>query len=96
MAMLKAANAFVELWEYSSPAPEDRRSRPCDLGYPHIALQVEDIQAEYDRLEKHGMTFVGDVAHFGDAASAIYGHDPFGNIIELYQINTADTPQLAR
>jgi len=96
MAMLKAPNAYVELWEYSNPPPQDRRSRPCDLGYPHMALQVDDIQAEYSRLQEHGMTFVDEVAHFGEAASAIYGHDPFGNVIELYEIKNRDTPQLQR
>lgn len=96
MAMLKAPNAFVELWQYSQPEPEDLRSRPCDYGYPHFALQVDDIQAEYDRLSAHGMEFVGDVVHFGDDASAIYGRDPCGNIIELYEIKNENLAQLAR
>ena len=96
MAMLRAANAFVELWQYTNPAPEDLRSRPCDYGYPHIALQVDDIQSEYDRLSAHGMEFVGEVVHFGDAASAIYGRDPCGNIIELYEIKTDELAQLPR
>jgi catechol 2,3-dioxygenase-like lactoylglutathione lyase family enzyme len=96
MAMLKAPNAYLELWQYSNPAPVDLRSRPCDFGYPHIALQVDDIQREYDRLKSHGMEFVGEVVHFGDAASAIYGRDPCGNIIELYEIKTSEIAQLAR
>ncbi len=96
MAMLKAPNAFIELWQYSDPAPEDLRSRPCDYGYPHFALQVDDIQMEYDRLKEHGMEFVGEVVHFGDSASAIYGRDPCGNIIELYEIKTDEMAQLAR
>ncbi|MFT6434628.1 MAG: glyoxylase I family protein [Candidatus Azotimanducaceae bacterium] len=96
MAMLKAPNAFVELWQYSHPRPEDRRSRPCDLGYPHFALQVTDIDNEYDRLKVIGMTFAGKVVHFSQEAAAIYGKDPFGNIIELYEINTPDLPGLTK
>ncbi|MFK8020435.1 MAG: VOC family protein [Pseudomonadales bacterium] len=96
MAMLKAPNAFIELWQYSNPEPKDLRSRPCDHGYPHIALQVDDIQMEYDRLKTHGMEFVGEVVHFGDSASAIYGRDPCGNVIELYEIKTEDMAQLSR
>lgn len=96
MAMLKAPNAFVELWQYSQPAPKDLRSRPCDYGYPHIALQVDDIQAEYDRLKTHGMEFVGEVVHFSGDASAIYGRDPSGNIIELYEIKSKEIAQLDR
>jgi glyoxylase I family protein len=96
MAMLKAPNAYVELWQYSHPVPEDLRSRPCDYGYPHFALQVDDIQMEYDRLKTHGMEFMGEVVHYGDTASAIYGRDPCGNIIELYEIKTDEIAQLTR
>ena len=93
MAMLKAPNAYIELWEYSKPEPNDHRQRPCDYGYPHFALQVSDIQDEYDRLTDGGMEFVGPVVDFGDF-SAIYGKDPFGNVIELYEIRDPDRPQL--
>ncbi len=96
MAMLKGPNAFLELWQYTNPAPKDLRSRPCDYGYPHFALQVEDIEAEYERLQSHGMEFVGEVVHFGDASSAIYGRDPCGNIIELYEIKDDRVAQLSQ
>ena len=96
MAMLKTSNAFVEIWEYSSPQPEDLRSRPCDRGYPHLALQVDDIQSEFERLQEHGMEFVGEVVHFGDRAAAIYGRDPCGNVVELYEIKSAEIAQLDR
>ena len=96
MAMLKGPNCFIELWRYTNPEPKDLRSRPCDYGYPHFALQVDDIQSEYDRLKKHGMEFVGDVVHFGETSSAIYGRDPCGNIIELYEIKTPALAQLER
>ncbi len=96
MAMLKAPNAHLELWQYTNPAPKDLRSRPCDYGYPHFALQVDDIEAEYERLQAHGMEFVGEVVHFGDTSSAIYGRDPCGNVIELYEIKSPDISQLAR
>lgn len=93
MAMLKAANAFVELWQYQHPVPENRVSRPCDLGYPHMALQVRGMAEEYRRLRQGGMEFVGEPVDFG-TSSAIYGRDPFGNVIELYEIRDRETPQL--
>ena len=96
MAMLETTNAFIEIWEYKNPDPRDLRSLPSDLGYPHFAWQVDDIQGEYDRLGALGMTFVGEVVHFGEASSAIYGRDPFGNIIELYEIHNAAMAQLKR
>ena len=94
MAMLKAANAFLELWQYTEPRPEDRRGRPCDYGYAHFALQVDGLQGEYERLVAAGMDFVGPPVEFGTSA-AIYGSDPFGNVIELYEIRDPRIAQLA-
>lgn len=93
MAMLKAPNAYIELWEYSRPEPADHRQRPCDYGYAHFCLQVEGIQEEYDRLRAGGMEFVGPVVDFGEIA-AIYGKDPFGNTVELYEIRGSSRPEL--
>ena len=95
MAMLKMPNAYLELWQYTNPAPEDRRQRPCDLGYAHFALQVDGLEQEYARLGAAGMEFVGPPVDFG-RASAIYGRDPFGNVIELYEIRDARIAQLER
>ncbi|MCC5885091.1 MAG: VOC family protein [Gammaproteobacteria bacterium] len=94
IAMLKAPNAYLEIWQYRHPEPEDRRSRPCDLGYPHFALQVTDIEAEYHRLAEAGMTFAADAPVNLGTTSAIYGKDPFGNIIELYEIRDPAVAQL--
>ncbi len=94
MAMLEAGNCFIELWQYRAPVGDDKTSRPCDLGYPHFALEVVDILAEYKRLKTAGMTFVADPVDFG-RASAVYGKDPFGNIIEIYEIRNDDQAQLA-
>lgn len=92
-AMLKTSNAYVELWQYSEPEPRDRRANPPDLGYTHICLQVRDIVAEHARLSEAGMTFHGPPVDFG-AAAAIYGRDPFGNVIELYELKNPDSAQL--
>ncbi len=94
MAMLRGGNAHIELWQYTQPEPKDLRSRPCDYGYPHFALEVKDIQAEHARLSAAGMTFVGPPVEFGDSA-AVYGADPFGNIIEIYEIRNPDRAKIA-
>ncbi|NIP13369.1 MAG: hypothetical protein GWM88_00955 [Pseudomonadales bacterium] len=94
VAMLKAPNIYIELWSYSNPEPDDKRQRACDYGYPHFALQVRDIQGEYARLSAAGMEFVGEPAEFGGSA-AIYGKDPFGNIIEIYEIRDPAIAQLS-
>ena len=94
MAMLKAPNAYIELWQYRNPEPEDRRARPCDLGYPHMAFQVRDIEAECQRLSDAGMEFVHDSPVDFGTSSAVYGKDPFGNIIEIYEIRDENIAQL--
>lgn len=58
-------------------------------------LQVDGIDAQYARLKAAGMTFVGDPVDFG-VASAIYGRDPFGNVIELYELRDERIAQLER
>ena len=42
------------------------------------------------------MEFVGDIVHFDEKSSAIYGRDPCGNLIEIYEIKNSETPQLDR
>ena len=92
-AMMKTTNAFVELWQYREPAPVARSADPNHRGYVHICLQVRDIAAEHERLTAAGMTFVGPPVDFG-TSSAIYGRDPFGNVVELYELREEDQPQL--
>ena len=52
VVMLRAGNAYIELWEYHNPQPKslDDQYSPADHGYAHIALQVSGIHEEYDRL----------------------------------------------
>ncbi len=92
MAMLRGGNAHIELWQYEQPRPRDLTAQPNDYGYPHFALEVRDIQDEYTRLTANGMQFVGPPVEFGDSA-AVYGQDPFGNVIEIYEIRN---PERAR
>lgn len=93
MAMLRTPNCFIELWQYCSPKPRNRVSEPNDLGYPHMAIQVSDIEEEHRRLTLAGMDFVGPPVDFGDS-SAVYGRDPFGNVIEIYEIRESEKAQL--
>lgn len=92
-AMMRTSNAHVELWQYSVPESRDRRADPNDRGYSHIALQVQGIAEEHARLSAAGMNFVGPPVDFGNS-SAIYGRDPFGNVVELYEIREESLPQL--
>ena len=96
--MLKAGNAFLELFEYESPTPRpalvDRN--PADHGYTHFCVDVVDIDAEYGRLSANGMTFHAPpptIDELGHARlRAIYARDPDGNIVELQEVLDPDVP----
>lgn len=84
VAMVRLGTINVELWTYRQPVPSDRTSPANGLGYPHIALSVSDIVEEHARLTAAGMTFVGPPVVLA-GVHAVYGRDPFGNLIELYE-----------
>jgi catechol 2,3-dioxygenase-like lactoylglutathione lyase family enzyme len=87
--MLDAGGVQLELWEYRHPKPSLRNPDypPADHGIAHFCLEVRDIAAEHARLSAAGMRFVGPLVEI-DGSSAVYGRDPFGNIVELYEIAT--------
>ena len=88
-AMLKLGNAYLEFFEYVSPAgnPKNPSYGVNDHGYTHFALDVQDIDAEYERLSRGGMTFNCPPPNFpGSPIRATYGRDPDGNVIEIQEI----------
>ena len=92
-AMLKLHNAYLEFFEYRTPAPE--RKDPAypanNHGYTHFCIDVTDIDAEYERLKKAGVKFNIPPPEFeGGDIRATYGRDPDGNIIEIQQILNKD------
>lgn len=90
-AMLRAGNCYLELFEYANPrARAGEPLRPNDKGYTHLALDVVDVQAEYERLSAAGMKFCRTPGDFGDI-QAVYGQDPDGNVVEIQQ-TTDDHP----
>ena len=90
-AVLRAANLYVEVFEFSSPQgrPGDPDRPVCDHGYTHFCVEVTDIDAEYTRLAAAGMRFHAPPARASDMGGQIratYGRDPDGNVIELQEI----------
>ena len=87
--MMKAGNAHIEIFQYLTPEgkPIDPKRPANDHGYTHFCLQVTDIQAEYERLQKAGMRFHAPPQNM-ETCHATYGRDPFGNVIEIYEIHS--------
>lgn len=92
VAILQAGNVFIELFQYESPTPHpgDPRRPVCDHGITHLCLDVQDVDAEYQRLKAAGMTFHCPPQAVGRGIKTTYGRDPDGNVIELQQLPDDD------
>jgi len=83
-------NAFVlELFEYVNPPAVTRELQNYFVGASHLAFEVDDIDAEYQRLTAAGYTSINppvDVDRGGVVvARAMYAQDPDGISVEMFQ-----------
>jgi glyoxylase I family protein len=95
LVMLKAGNAFIELFQYVTPDPKpgDPNRPVCDHGITHLCLDVVDVDEEYERLKAAGMTFHCPPQDLADGAvRTTYGRDPDGNVVELQELKVQGTP----
>jgi catechol 2,3-dioxygenase-like lactoylglutathione lyase family enzyme len=94
MVMLKAGNAFVEIFQFKTPNPRSAESmRPvCDHGITHLCLAVTDVDGEYERLKAAGMIFHCPPQTTSTGNRVTYGRDPDGNVIELLQVLDSGSP----
>jgi catechol 2,3-dioxygenase-like lactoylglutathione lyase family enzyme len=88
IAILKSGNLALELFEFVEPTPKPAdRTRPVsDHGITHVAVEVDNIQALYDRLSAAGVSFHCPPIHFPACATATYARDPDGNVVEMLQL----------
>lgn len=87
VALLKAQNMQVELFEFFNPAPKRMdSSRPvCDHGITHFCMQVDNIDQAYETLKSAGVPFHCPPLQFAPGMRATYGRDPDGNVFELFE-----------
>jgi glyoxylase I family protein len=85
--MLRRGNGYLELFEYLAPEPKPAAAdrRVCDHGITHLCLQVDDLQAEHERLSAAGMAFNSGPQDLAPGLRTVYGHDPDGNVVELHE-----------
>ena len=67
-ALMKGPNCFLELFQYLSPDPagDPLSRRACDYGFAHLAFQVTDIVAAFERFQAAGGIVHGGPAKVGD------------------------------
>lgn len=92
VALLRADNMQVELFEFSHPTP-----RPADLNRPvsdhgisHFCIEVTDIEGHCERLRAAGATFHCPPLTFFGRSMATYARDPEGNVLELFERKNPD------
>ena len=62
VAYVRGPDHSLELIQYLAPADRGRvHSRPCDVGFAHIAFDVDDIDAAIAAAARHEVRPVGQV-----------------------------------
>jgi predicted enzyme related to lactoylglutathione lyase len=67
------------------PAMKALREALMQDGIPFTAFQVDNIQEEYERLKKLGVSFAMEPTNMGMTTIAIL-NDTCGNLIQIYQM----------
>ncbi|MBI4027126.1 MAG: VOC family protein [Verrucomicrobia bacterium] len=90
MLKVKGDGALIALIQYLNPAARPRKLEHYFVGSSALALVVDDIHAEYQRLSAAGARFTSapqDIVRDGKVvARAAYVSDPDGIRIELYEM----------
>lgn len=83
-AWVRGSNLALEFWQYLSPGTVARTDdRPVsDLGYSHVAFEVDDLDGAFARAVALGARPHGPPEDLGRARAA-YLRDPDGNVLEL-------------
>jgi len=97
---LKTPWLYLEVWEFLNPVWTGREESPPAYNQPGISsvcLMVDDCHAEYSRLKTHIHFLSEPVAMGGDDNPSwkVVGRDPFGNLLELWQLGPQDPQPFA-
>jgi catechol 2,3-dioxygenase-like lactoylglutathione lyase family enzyme len=86
--MLRTGNAFLEIFQFASPAPKPQDpNRPViDHGFTHICVVVDDAVAECARLSAKGVHLHCPVVKSDLPFAGTYGRDPDGNVFEILEV----------
>ena len=81
---------MLELMQYVNPIATPNTTQiksPTDLGYS-FSIEVEDIQAEYNRLKKLGVKFLSEPLILGEFWM-VFANDLDGNVFSLRQATSS-------
>src|SRR4030095_8155947 len=75
----------------AKPAAKEFQEKIFKQGIPITAFEVDDIKAEYERLNGQGVMFTMKPTKAGPVTIAIFS-DTCGNLIQLYQPTPGESP----
>ena len=85
MLALPGGGHILELIQYAAPAPEARGSEErSQIGAAHLALEVDDIDGAFRRLQAGGARIMNPPAELEPGLMACYLQDPDGNWLEIF------------
>jgi catechol 2,3-dioxygenase-like lactoylglutathione lyase family enzyme len=68
----------------ANPAARTYQQALLEQGIPATAFEVDDVQAEFERLKRQGVEFTSAPKQMGPVTMAVL-IDTCGNLIQLYQ-----------
>ncbi|MCC7085080.1 MAG: VOC family protein [Pirellulales bacterium] len=84
-----AEQSIIALLQYLHPVPQRREMKMTFFGSTALAVQTDDLDADYRRLRASGVPFTSepvDVVRDGKLAARLaYALDPDEIVVELYQ-----------
>ena len=77
----------IELLKYHSHPADQKTREICEIGISHIAFTVDDLDSEYERLQKKGIQFNAPPQLSPDGyAKVTFCRAPEGTLIELVEV----------
>ena len=87
-AFALVSHGDLTLWlsgpQSSAARPMPNGARPEPGGWNRLVLEVEDVEAEVERLQQAGLTFRNEIVT-GPGGKQILVEDPAGNVVELFE-----------
>lgn len=91
-AMLARDDHRMELFKFHEPAGREEIGRQCDLGYMHMAFEVDDVDAAYEAVQALGLPTTSPPQILrGGRTKVLYILAPEGNVTELLEFRQPES-----
>lgn len=94
VTVVAGENINLEIFNFTggNPQAQDPRRPVIDHSISHLCVAVKDLDQEYERLVAAGMEFHSEPVQIIPGIKTVYGRDPFGNVVELEEIEGREVP----